>query len=57
MTKFVAMNPKTKKTFIAAAIDKNDFLLTFVKQAPHRGWYPNEVKACVEQDLIEELFA
>lgn len=53
--KFVAKNPKTGLTFSASAEDKQDFILTLVKRAPHiAGWYPDEIRACVEEDMIEE---
>lgn len=53
--KFVARNPKTGLTFSASAENKQDFILTLVKKAPHiAGWYPDEVRVCVEEDMIEE---
>jgi hypothetical protein len=42
-------------TFRAAAENKDAFLLLLVKKAPHiAGWYPDEIKECIEKDLIEE---
>ena len=55
MSKFVATNPKTKKPFEAAAASKQEFILLFVKRAPYDGWFPNEVRDCVVQDMIEEV--
>lgn len=55
MSKFVATNPKTKKPFEAEAASKQEFILLFVKRAPHDGWFPNEVRDCVVQDMIEEV--
>ena len=53
---FIATNPVTKKTFSGVAKDKDSFVLMLVKKAPHiSGWYPDEIKECVEQDLIEEV--
>jgi hypothetical protein len=52
---YVATNPNTKMTFRAAAENKDAFLLLLVKKAPHiAGWYPDEIKECVEKDMIEE---
>lgn len=53
---YVATNPNTKLTFRAAADNKDAFLLLLVKRAPLiAGWYPDEIKECVEKDLIEEV--
>ena len=53
--RFVATNPVTKKTFTMNAIDKAEFMLELIKKAPHiPGWYPHEVRMCLEEDLIEE---
>lgn len=53
---YVATNPNTKLTFRAEADDKDAFLLLLVKRAPLiAGWYPDEIKECVEKDLIEEV--
>ena len=54
--KFVAKNPKTGLTFTASAEDKQDFILILVKRAPHiAGWYPDEIRTCVQEDMIKEL--
>ena len=52
---YIATNPRTKNTFKGTAADKNAFLIMLVAKAPHiAGWYPDEVRECVEQDLIRE---
>lgn len=53
---FVATNPKTKKTFKGVARTKDEFIVMLVKKAPQvAGWYPADIKECVDQDLIEEV--
>ena len=53
---YTATNPITRMTFRAAVKDKNDFLLLLVKKASHIvGWYPDEIKECMEKDMIEEV--
>ena len=55
MHHFKATNPVTKMAFVMAAEDKQAFILELVKRAPHiAGWYPDEVRTCVENDMIEE---
>ena len=54
--RFIAVNPKTKMSITMTAKDKDEFILELVKKAPHiAGWYPDEVRACVEEDMIKEV--
>lgn len=53
--KFVATNPNSNATITLAAEDRQEFILELVKKAPHYGWYPDEVRQCVQDELIEEL--
>ena len=55
--KYAATNPVTKMTFIAEAGNRDDFLLALVRRAPDCGWKPNEVKECVDRDMIKEAEA
>ena len=56
MQEFIATNPKTGKTYSGTAKDKDAFVLALVKRAPHvAGWYPDEIRDCVMQDLIKEV--
>jgi hypothetical protein len=55
--KYAATNPVTKMTFTAEAGNRDDFLLTLVRRAPDCGWKPNEVKECVDRDMIKEAEA
>lgn len=55
--RFRATNPTTKKVFEASSSSKGEFILELVKKAPHDGWYPDAVRQCVVDDLIEEVSA
>ncbi len=53
---FIATNPETQKTFQGVARTKDEFVVMLVKKAPQiAGWYPDEIKSCIEQDLIKEI--
>jgi len=54
---FVATNPRTQKTYTLHAKSKQDFILKFVSDAPSAGWQPNDVRDCVQGDMIKEVTA
>ena len=57
-TEYIARNPYTGTTFKGTAKSKEDFIILLVKKAPHiAGWYPDEIRQCIEEDLIKEISA